>query len=253
MDSGLEILQEGGRKLLEIAICEDNIEYREALIKIINSLIADDKINGKVVIACDSPNDLSEFIKSNKANVFLLDIELNSVITGYDLAVIIKNCVQNPYIVFISQHSNYVFKSFKVRAYDFLPKPISKKEFENVMTSIYSEYIKNIKTENQGCICVKIGPKIYQLPKNEILLIEKRGNKCIFHSVDNTVYSYDTLETILERLESTHFIRCHKGYIVNKTYIKEVDISQREIFLFNGQKCQVGRKYKQTFVESIHS
>jgi len=237
--------------LLEIVVCEDNNEYRKVIVENLDSIISDHNINGSIVLDSASPEQVEKFIEVNNPNVFFLDIDLNAKMSGLDLASIIHTKHVDAYIVFISQYANLVFKSFKVRPFDFLPKPITKKGLKDVLTDINNDFLKKIYVKKPGLLNIKIGNKIYQIPKSEIVFMEKFSNKCIIHSTTKTVYCYQTLDTIYDELGSEDFIRCHKSFIVNKNYIEQLNLSDMVIIMKNGQKCFIGGKYKKNLVNGL--
>jgi len=237
--------------LLEIVVCEDNNVYRKVITENINKLIIGKKINASIVLDCDSPTMVEKFIVENTPNVFFLDIDLNADLNGIDLAAIIHEKITDSYIVFISQYTNLVFKSFKVRPFDFLPKPITKEDLESVLVEINNDYLKKFDVEKPDFLQIKIGGKIYQLPKYEIVFLEKFGNKCIVHTINKTVYCYQSLDTIFEKLDNSNFIRCHKSFIVNKSFIEQINLADMEILLKDGQKCFIGSKYKKNLLGEL--
>lgn len=238
--------------MLEIVVCEDHDDYRKLIKENLNSLICEHKINASIVFESGSPRAVEKFIMNHNPNVFFLDIDLNSDLNGLDLASIVHEKYEDAYIVFISQYANLVFQSFKMRPFDFLPKPISKKDLSNVLLEIDQHYSKNFCTEKPGFLNIKIGSKLYQIPKTDIIFIEKSGNKCVIHSSSKIVYCYQSLESFYEKLENMDFIRCHKSFIVNKNYIQSVNLTDMEIILTNNQKCYVGGKFKKHLINELN-
>lgn len=234
--------------MLEIVVCEDNKKYLEMISETVDTLLCEHKISGSVVLKCLSPEAVEGFLVENTPNVYLLDIDLNAELNGIDLAAMIHEKLPDAYIVFISQYANLVFKSFKVRPFDFLPKPVTRADLENVLLEINCDYLKKNDHERPDFLQIKIGTQLYQIPKSEILFLEKYGNKCIVHSTRKTVHCYQSLESIFEKLEDPGFIRCHKSYIVNRKFISQLNLSEMEILLANGQKCFIGGKYKKNLL-----
>ena len=95
-----------------------------------------------------------EFISDHSPNVFFLDIDLNSKWSGLDLASIIHEKSSDAYIVFISQYTNLVFQSFKVRPFDFLPKPVTKKDLGDVLMEINNDYLKKFDVDRPGALLI---------------------------------------------------------------------------------------------------
>ena len=116
-----------GLLVLRIIICEDNAEYLNLLEDYVNHTLESGNIAGEVVCAATHPDEVESYLTQGDANVFLFDIDLNSDKNGYELAVKIRENNPEAYLVFISEHLEYVFQSFKVRPFDFLPKPVTMK------------------------------------------------------------------------------------------------------------------------------
>jgi two-component system response regulator AgrA len=208
-------------------------------------------MDATIVLDSSKTKQVEEYIKTHRPNVFFLDIDFHAEKSGIELASIIHEKIEHAYIVFISQYTNLVFKSFKVRPFDFLPKPVSKDDLENVLLEIQKDKEKSIYVDRPECLSIKIGNQIYQIPKQGIIFFEKFKNKCIIHSVNKTIYCYQSLDMIFEKLEDPNFIRCHKSYIVNKTFIEKIDMPEKEIILHNGQKCYIGGKFKKDLITEV--
>ncbi len=238
--------------MLEIVVCEDNKRYLELIAENIRLLLDEHKIKGSVVLQCDSPEKVEAFLSENKPNVYFLDIDFKSKTTGIDLAAKIHQMLPDAYIIFISQYTNLVFKSFKVRPFDFLPKPVSKANLENVLLEVNKAHLKKYDYRRPEFLQVKIGSQLYQIEKSEIVFIEKYGNKCIIHSTNKIVECYQSLDSISDELADADFIRCHKSFIVNKRFIERLNLPDKEIILTNGQKCFVGGRYKKSLLTELN-
>lgn len=237
--------------MLEIVVCEDNNEHRKTIIENLNLICRENKINAHIILECASPERVTKLITTDSPNVFFLDIDLNAELNGLELASMIHEKIEDAYIVFLSQHVNLVFQSFKVRPFDFLPKPVTKRELSDVLLEINSDNSSKHTKEKPGFLNIKIGSRIYIIPQNEIIYIEKFGNKCSIHAKTKTVHCYQSLDSICDRLGNTAFIRCHKSYIVNQNCIKHIDLANMEILLTDGQKCYVGGKYKKSVINQL--
>jgi DNA-binding LytR/AlgR family response regulator len=128
---------------------------------------------------------------------------------------------------------------------------VSRKELEAVLIDINEAYHKKLDLGQPEIISIKIGGNIFQLPKDKIIYLEQYGNKCIIHTTTKTVYCYQSLEAISERLANDAFIRCHKSYIVNRNYVEQTDLAGMSITLTNGQHCFIGGKYKKDLVKKL--
>lgn len=238
--------------MLEIAICEDNNSYLELLKRYILDILHEERIEGNIISAVTSPADIKECIGSNKANVFFIDIDLNDKVDGYDLAVEIRKELSQSYIVFITEHLEYVFKGYKLHAFDFLPKPATKNIIRQCLIDINNDY-KTSRNIYMKRLEIKSGSTAVLVDIEKIVYIEKLGNRVIIHTENGEFSCYRTLESFEKELPQNHFFRCHKSYIANRLYIHEINVSQLEVIFINGQKCYLGRKYKQDVISHANS
>jgi len=235
--------------MLNIVICEDNTEYRNLLNKYVSEILKNEDILGKIELTCNDPNLVLQSLYKKTQNVFFLDIDLKSHMNGYELAENIKKNINKPYIVFITEHLEFVFQTFKIRPFDFLPKPVGYDILKNCLIDIYHDHLKNNSLpENSPAadrITIKSGTSIFYIYKQDIIFIEKIQNKAILHTCNKEISCYEALEYFEDLLkEDSSFVRCHKSFIANKTHIQEIKLNTMEIEFNTGDKCYIGRKYK---------
>lgn len=111
--------------MLGIIICEDNIQQRVKIRKIVENKILIDELDVEARLITDSPYDVIDHIKKSKeVNIYFLDIDLQKDINGIELAVEIRKYDPRGFIVFITTHSEMTYLTFKykVEAMDFILK-----------------------------------------------------------------------------------------------------------------------------------
>ncbi len=237
--------------MLQIVLCEDNSRTLNNLEIIIERIIEKNHINGKIVLKADNPRTVQEFLKNNRACLFIVDIDLKAQITGLDLAKEIRETINNAYIVFITGHLEYVFNSFKVKPFDFFPKPVTEEIIEQCIKDVYDDYIINFSHEKEKVIEIKSGQVIYKIKINDIILIEKNASRTIIYTATNLIQCSENLEKIISMINEESFIRCHKSFICNKSYISEVRLKTGEIIFETGHSCLLGRKYRKEFQNGV--
>ncbi len=235
--------------MLKIAIVDENTKHLEMIASYVYKYLIKMGIKGQIMLVTSSPDEVCNYIINGKEhpNVFFIDIELNAKINGIELAYKIKQLVGRVYIVFITQHIKYLQSAFRVHAFDFLPKPIKPRLLNKCLIDINNEleevYINGHNKENR--LIIKSGYKDIYIKKNEILFIEKNGNKALVNTMISQYICYLSLRDFEKLLISDGaFIRCNKSSIVNKNYIKEIRFNKLEIELITGRICRIGRKYR---------
>ena len=81
-----------------------------------------------------------------------------------------------------------------------------------------------------------------RLYTDNILYVESRGHKSIFHYMESEMVSYqiyDKLDSVERNLEGYGFLRIHKSYLVNMKHIRK--ISNYIVSLDTGEELHVPR------------
>jgi len=237
--------------MLQIVICEDNVEYLNLIAGYVKRILKLKNIPGEIVYASVHPDEVETFLICHDVNVLLLDIDLKAKQTGYDLALKIREVNSDAYLVFISEHLEYVLQSFKARPFDFLPKPVTQNRLSICLESIWKDYCrKNASNDLNNTIQIKFGTTVYYIKKNDIVYIAAYGNKLEVKTIDGIISCYDTLKSFEGKLaDSGQFIRCHKSFIVNSMYLREIRLKEMEIHMTTGDICYIGKKYRMRITE----
>lgn len=202
------------------------------------------KNNIEAEIGClaSNPHDVLEYVKNNKVDVLFLDINLNSNLTGCDIANLIRKNNKNIYIIFLTGHLEYALLAYKYKTFDYLPKPIIDERLEETILRL----IEDMTLEPNQFI--KINNNRTIINANDINYIKKDGMKLVFCTGKanyETYSSFSKFETCLP----DNFVRCHKSYIVNINNVKKFNFNDNTLELKNNCSCTIGAKYKTNFME----
>lgn len=232
--------------MLQIVICEDNVEYLGLIVSYVKRILKSRNIPGEIVCASVHPDEVKSYLNCHDANVLLFDIDLKTEQTGYDLALKIREINADTYLVFISEHLEYVLQSFKARPFDFLPKPVTQNRLSICLESIWKDYCrKNTSIDSNDSIQIKFGTTVYYVKKNDIVYISAYGKKLEIKTLNGIINCYETLKSFEGKLTgSEQFIRCHKSFIVNSMHIREIRLKEMEIHMTTGDICYIGKKYR---------
>ena len=160
------------------------------------------------------------------------------------------------YIIFVTNHTKYVYESFNVQPFNYIVKS-EKKSFENKLSSVIALLFNHMR-QNQtivlednryGCVSVSF---------RDIKYIESKQHYCIFHIWHNKTEksSYRIRKNIsdLEQdLEYYNFVRIHKKYIVNLSYLISIDKNNRVVNFKDGTGLNMGPLYKQRTEEKFYN
>lgn len=91
---------------------------------------------------------------------------------------------------------------------------------------------------------------VIRIPYSQILYFEARNKKIVVCTSRAETEFYSTLENLSNEIP-TYFLRCHKGFIVNKLLVERADLKQNLLHLINGFQVPISRSYKTTVKEAM--
>ncbi|MCR3758935.1 LytR/AlgR family response regulator transcription factor [Clostridium felsineum] len=234
--------------MLEVFICEDNLEQRKELEKIVEDFILIENLDMNVSLSTENPYDIINYITKNSVSgLYFLDVDLKASINGIQLAAEIRKYDPRGFIVFVTTHAEMSYLTFlyKVEAMDYIIKDSSKTVADRACQCILDaqrKYSAKI-TELQKNFTIKTEDRIINIEFNKILFFETsfKIHKVILHSINRQIEFYAKMKDIEAKLDDS-FYRCHKSYIVNKKNIKEININKRRIYMINGEECLISTR-----------
>lgn len=228
--------------MLNFVLCDDSIPSLKRLSKMLESIFIRNNIEATICLCASTPNEVLEYTASHKVDVLFLDINLNSNLTGCDIADLVRKKNKNTYIIFLTGHLEYALLAYKYKTFDYLPKPIIDERLEETILRL----VEDMTTEINHFIRINNNKTI--INANDVNYIKKDGMKLVFCTgTENyeTYSSFSKFETCLP----DNFVRCHKSYIVNINNVKNYKTNDNILELNNNCSCQIGAKYKSNFME----
>jgi len=230
--------------MLNFVICDDNISVLNRLAKMLESIFIKNDIEAEIGLKASSPEDVINYLKNNKVDVLILDINLKSDITGCDIADMVRKKNKDVYIIFSTGHLEYALIAYKYKTFDYLPKPIAPERLEETVLRLMDDIkltpSKFIRLNNNKTI----------INQDEINYIKKDGMKLVFCTNTRTYETYSSFNKIQSCLPE-NFIRCHKSYIANVDNIKNIDSNKNTILFTPNESCSIGAKYKNEILEVL--
>ena len=210
---------------MKIAICDDT----ELDLKNLEHLISLYSKQYNIPITIETYSDPKvllnhiQYFKQNEFVLYFLDIIMEE--NGINVASVIRQTDPDVPIIFTTSSKEYAIDAFKVRAYDYLLKPISKNELFDCL----SKLTKTIKTSYKNVFNVKIEDLSYvTININEISFIEQKDRRIVYHMINNKTYTTTSIrgkfiEEIPFKFEMYNFINCHHSFVVNMNQITSID------------------------------
>ena len=234
---------------MKIAICEDQVVQINLLNNHIKKWAKEKDIEISIDNFTTAESFLFEWSDYNQYDLIFLDIKLSKM-SGIELSNIIREKNKNIDIVFVTGFFKYALHGYKVRALQYLLKPIKTIDLYYCLNST----LDRITSEKEdSSLVLETGKKIIKLDYNKIQYFIMFSPYIDIHTSTEKITIRKNIGEIEKILPSEYFIRCHRSYIVNVRYIKS--IIKNNVLLENGVKIPISRgKYKEvndTFINYI--
>lgn len=232
----------------KILIVEDEVNIRMRLVKMVKN------INASLVIYDTGAAKAALLMATeDKIDMFILDIQLEDY-SGIELALQLReiDIYKLTPIIFVSGDISKELDAYRqIHCYSFIEKPFKEKDIRQVLEDTNYGIINE-----ERCIKLKLKQKniTYVIRENDIIFIEKKNRILLIKTISEDInYSSLSLRLIQEQL-STDFLQCHKGFVINKTFIRKIDKDKKLVYLDSvDYNIPIGRKFINDFYESIES
>jgi len=205
--------------MASVLVCEDEKNTLELISKLLKEIPLAEEVYTAL-----TGEEAEDIIRKESPQILLLDIELPGI-NGINVAKTAVSLNPDVFVIFITGYSSYATDSFEVHPYDYILKPIDFERFSqtlNFVTTKCESDILNRKLKAAGKLPVRDGNNILFLNLEDIIFIERTGDKTKIHTRKKVYECFEYLKTIEESLNG-NFYRAHKSYIVNIEMIEKIE------------------------------
>ena len=205
-----------------------------------------------------------EMIKDVMPDLLFLDVELPEMYGMELLSEVSDDITWTMRVVFYTAHNKYMINALRNSAFDFLLKPIDKKEFEIMISRFLLEYEIKAVQEEKPVIQDTNRESSFMviLPTGEMRMVKTADVGFFRHISDRKIWEavLVTGESVALRRNvsadflgsfNKNFIQVHQSYIVNMDYL--VMIQDNYCILYqpfeNVKEVTVSRKYKKNLMD----
>ena len=225
---------------MRIAICEDRTEDVSRLSKLLVRCLRSEGLEADVDVFSSGEALLKSF-KPGKYQIIFQDIYLKQDgINGMKTAERIRNIDDAVSIIFTTTSTEHGPTSYEVKADYYIVKPVDKERLEKALSRCKSQIDRYART-----IDISTNWQSMKLRLKDVYYAEVIKNNVVFHTMTGAIVSRMTFADLLEKLDGSSFIHCHRSYVVN--LVHAADIRDSSIILNNGAQIAISRTYeKQT-------
>ena len=190
--------------------------------------------------------ELKEFLnKQELTDILCYDITEKNAI---EELIGIRREHRQPLVVLIvsNEISPLSYMKPSIMAASVMFRPLDAGQIKAIFGEIFETMATSSADDNENIIMIHQREGNIRLPLNKILFFEAREKKIFANTISKEYVFYDTLESLMKRLPG-NFARSHKGFIVNRSKIKRIALSQNEIELEYEKIIPLSRTYKKDF------
>ncbi|MCM1334614.1 MAG: LytTR family DNA-binding domain-containing protein [Bacteroides sp.] len=229
--------------MIKIAVCEDDPDDLERLKP---SLDRVRRLFGELTVTeYKSAEELLRDVEDERRtfDLYLLDIYLGGI-NGIDAARRIRAENENALLIFISSSEDFYREAFDVYSYQYLIKPIDAGEAADVLVKA----IKSLEQDREKTLEISYKGKSSSLRYSEILYISSMNHNLHYHMRGGSEYiSCGKLDELAARIKSDVFVRCHKSFLINLAFVKELTADG---FCIGDELVPISRTYSAAARES---
>lgn len=228
---------------MKVAIIEDEKREQEVLNAYFNRLESVDEVITSLRFFNTGDDFLDEF-EFGKFDLILMDIDLNSRINGIETSQRLRKIDDQVILIFMTNLAQYAIEGYKVKAFDYIVKPISYFDFSQRMKIIYQHVQERVV---QKIIIPNSDAKMVVNIK-DIYYVEVNNHSLIYHTANGNIISSGTLKQALNELGKYHFAQCNNCYLVNLAYVMEVNGYE---VMVKGENLLISHPRKKAFLQEL--
>lgn len=231
--------------MIRIAVCDDDVNIVKEITKFLHEYESNNSVCFEILKFCDG-DELLAFNK--KFDLIFLDIEMVRI-NGFETADKIRESDMNVPIVYITSHSGFFERAFKVHAFEYITKPIEQERLLGVINDFLaslhdvSESTMQFLTRN-GFVNVKLNDIYYFFAESK--------KKIRMHTINEDFIIVENLQDIYFKLDKTQFYMTKRGSIVNLRYVKRLQ-NERIIIMKDDSWLPLAMNRKEEFIQKLSS
>jgi two-component system LytT family response regulator len=186
----------------------------------------------EVVGEADSGDEAVRVIARLRPDLVFLDVQM----PGCDGFEVVRRVEVKPFIVFVTAYNEYALRAFEENSVDYLLKPVAHERLGKTVGKLRRLFEGTAARSNENIermlarlaspplqrLKVILGDRIILVDVRDIAYIEAKEKYTFIHTGEKSYMMDEPLAALEEKLDAAAFVRIHRAYIVNVSYIGEI-------------------------------
>ena len=231
--------------MIRIAICDDDKTATFLHENIVKESLQKCGIGYEITTYTQSANLIYDIVEDSFFyDLVLLDIEMPKV-SGMEIPEIIKPCLPNIKIIFVTSHTEYAIDAYELSIFRYVPKS----ELEKRLPIAIVDAAKLIELEVGQEYTIETSSRMERIAFRDIFYVQRDGKNASIVSNTGVSKVRKSLQQVYNELDPQEFIFIDRGYIVN--IIQIMKINNGMALLKNGEQLPISRSHLQKVKQQI--
>lgn len=240
--------------MVQIALCDDNIEELERTGRLTADYLAGRPELDGSLRRFQSAYDLMDCIRERGGfDAYLLDVMMPHM-NGIELGQAIREAGGKAPIVYLTSSPDYAVASYRVRAYDYLLKPVAGEALAALLDKLTAE----LRERREAPLLVRVRDQVTPIYPGELAYVRVRDHVLEYHMADGSVVESGTMreplnQTAAPLLQDGRFVKINVSYIVNMNFVQK--LAGGSFLMRDGTVLNISRALavpvRETYIEYI--
>lgn len=212
---------------LKILVVEDEPMISETLVEMLELL------NHEVLSVAESGEEAVMQLMESEPDLLLLDIQLRGKMDGIELARLIKDKYNIPFVFTTAYADEETINRAKAEGpFGYIVKPYGVKDIMAAIEVAMSNY--RLFDEIQGRepiapmshndhLYIKVEQRLVKIQESDIRYAEAKGDYVLIKTKEESFIIYSTFKKVVDRLMKPNFLQVHRSYLINLNHIDDIE------------------------------
>lgn len=230
--------------MIQIAVCEDLKSDFNEIKALLEFYLNNRRLDCKIV-GYETGEAFLDAYQPGKYTLVILDLMLPGI-SGMDTARAIREQDTDCRLIFTTVTEDYAVDSYRVRAVDYLLKPVDFCLFSEALDRCFPSSMP----EDERTVSIIVNQAETTIRALDICFAEIYGNHLLIHTGNSVIQAYLSLTAFELLLPPGVFVRISRSHLVNMHAITE--ISNDIVFLSGGERLVISRRRKREVQKSFN-
>ncbi len=202
--------------------------------------------------------DALELLQADDVDAVFMDIRMPGM-DGLALARIIGRFAAPPPVVFVTAYDSHAVDAFDIAAVDYLLKPIRAQRLAQAVGRVQRHLDAEVEPKSPApaptdeTIAVELGGTTRYVQRSDIVFVEAQRDYVRLHTREAGHLVRIPLAALEEKWEAAGFLRVHRRYLVNASYVVGLRSAggRTTVDLGQGQSVPVSRRHAPVVKEAL--